>query len=94
MFAKSCLSHGDKQSTKELIESDIKYGLIDSDASSHAGLMKCVDACKHIDAYVEEAHWGSTMDVVFQDRLVRDSKSINEQMVPTHVPIHVWISVV
>ena len=55
MFAKACLSYGDKQSTKELLESEIKYGLIDFDASSHAELMKYVDACKHLDAYVEEA---------------------------------------
>ena len=55
MFATACLSYGDKQSTKELIESDIKYGLIDFDASSHAELMEYVDACKHLDAYVEEA---------------------------------------
>ena len=55
MFAQACLSYGDKQSTKELLESEIKYGLIDFDASSHAELMKYVDVCKHLDAYVEEA---------------------------------------
>ena len=56
MFATACLSYGDKQSTKELLESDNKYGIIDFDASSHAELMKYVDACNHLDANVEEAH--------------------------------------
>ena len=74
MFAKSCLSYGGKQSAKQLRESEIKYGLIDFDASSHAELMKYVDACNHLDAYVEESPWGITMNVVLQDSLVRDSK--------------------
>ena len=55
MFAKACLSYGDKQSTKELLEPEIKYGLIGFDASSHVELMKYIDECKRLDAYVEEA---------------------------------------
>ena len=55
MFAKACLSHGDKQSAKALLESAINYGIIDVDASSHAELVKYVDSCNHLDAYIEEA---------------------------------------
>ena len=55
MSATACLSYGDKQSAQELFESEIKYELSDSDASSHVELMKYVDACKHLGACVEEA---------------------------------------